>query len=277
MGFLSKQVWRDSRLPSEREKLRKAIYRDLSHDSNVLAFFYGGSVGKRNEDVYSDLDLRVVVEEEAYEPFLQNKKDRAKNWGDVLFYEDFPWASYSIAHFRSFIKVDAFYYKKSDLLPSPYLEDLTIDYDPYGFIAELTKQSKQLKYEFTAEDFEVWRGKFFAYLHEVYRRVHRQEYNYAFKMINDMSFSIVVGWYVVLGEVPNSFGDWSKVEGARSPLSEKQLHLLKKWDPGKRDINFLAEIINGQLDAFLSVHNSLASRLGIMVDENWIKEMIGKV
>lgn len=274
MGFLTKHEERDASLPKERQKLREAIYQDLFQDPNVLAFFYGGSLAKGNEDLYSDLDLRIVVKDEVFETFRLKKKERATNWGDVLYYEDFPSATYSIAHYRSFIKVDTFYYRKSDLQPSVYLKHLLIEHDPHGILHQLRDQSQSLSYFFTKDEFEVWRGKFFAYLHEVYRRVQRGEYNYAFQMVNSLSYSIVIGWYLEMGEVPNSFGDWSKVEGPRSPLSEKQLNQLVSWDVGVRDDEKLVHVVRSQVKEFTRVHRTLAERLGVPVNQAWLKEII---
>lgn len=277
MGFGAKYEQRDSHIPLERQKLRESIYQDLMEDPSILAFFYGGSLAKGNKDVYSDLDLRIIVEDEAFEAYRSNKKERAKNWGDVLYYEDFPWAPYSIAHYRSFIKVDTFYYRKSDLQPSPYLKHLLIEHDPYGIVNRLRDESLPLEYHFTEQEFEVWRGKFFAYLHELYRRVQRGEYNYAFQMVHSLSYSIVIGWYVEMGEVPNSFGDWSKVEGPRSPLKEEQLNLLVRWDVGKRDAEKLQDIARNQVKEFIRVHRVLAERVDVPVNDKWVSEIIEMV
>lgn len=277
MGFLTKHEQRDTRIPLEREKLRETIYKDLVRDANILAFFYGGSLAKGNEDVFSDLDLRVIVKDEAFEAYRSNKKERAKLWGEVLYYEDFPWASYSIAHYRSFIKVDTFYYRQSDLQPSPYMKHLLIEHDPKGIVSQLRDESQSINYPFSQDEFEVWRGKFFAYLHELYRRVQRGEFNYAFQLIHSMSYSIVVGWYVEMGEVPNSFGDWSKVEGPRSPLSEERLNVLVKWDVEKRDAEKLFQIARSQVEEFIRIHRVLAKRIGVPVNDEWISEIIEMV
>nr|WP_205825416.1 aminoglycoside 6-adenylyltransferase [Bacillus sp. RO1] len=264
-------------MPTERQKLREAIYKDLVQDANILAFFYGGSLAKGNEDLYSDLDLRIVVEDSSYETYRSNKKERATNWGDVLYYEDFPRAPYSIAHFRSFIKVDTFYYRQSDLQPSPYLKYLLIEHDPNGIISQIRDKSQSIDYQFSEEEFEVWRDKFFAYLHEVYRRVQRGEYNYAFQMVNSLSYSIVIGWYVEVGEVPNSFGDWSKVEGPRSPLSGEQLSQLEQWDTRMRDAKELFTIARSQTEEFIRIHCVLAERVGAPVNQDLLQEIIDMV
>lgn len=88
MGFEALQNFyqkRDGELPLQRKKLMRTIEQDLVADKNVLAVFYGGSIGKESTDLYSDIDLRVVVRDAVFEKFRENKKKRAANWGQVLF------------------------------------------------------------------------------------------------------------------------------------------------------------------------------------------------
>lgn len=103
MGFETKHRKRDLEIPKHRQILLNIIEQDLLSDGNIIAVFYGGSIGNQNTDLYSDIDLRIVVKDEVFEEYRVNKKQRAKKWGKVLFFEDFPWATYSIAHFDTFI------------------------------------------------------------------------------------------------------------------------------------------------------------------------------
>ncbi len=116
-----------------------------------------------------------MVTEKSHSIYIANKKERAKNWGDVLFFEDRgPYAPYSIAHFTNFVKLDTFYYKPQELQPSIYLkEEADIDYDPHGLIKAVKEASQDKTYVLTLEEFETWRGEFFGYLHDTYRRVMR--------------------------------------------------------------------------------------------------------
>lgn len=115
MGLETKFKERDLDIPKHRQELITAIELDLTNYHNVLAIFYGGSIGNQNVDLYSDIDLRIVVRDEVFEEYRINKKQRANNWENVLFFEDFPWATQSIAHYNAFIKVDSFYYKNKDI------------------------------------------------------------------------------------------------------------------------------------------------------------------
>src|SRR5690606_40255131 len=53
-------------------------------------------------------------------------------------------------------------------------------------------------------------------------------------LFRSMRLSMVTAWYMDAGIQPNSFGDWAKLEGNRSKLSELQLLLLEKWDSRDR-------------------------------------------
>ncbi|MFP3340703.1 hypothetical protein R0J91_22200, partial [Micrococcus sp. SIMBA_131] len=63
MGFEIKPSKRDIEIPRHRQNLSDAIERDLLTDENILAVFYGGSIGNQSSDMYSDIDLRVVVKD----------------------------------------------------------------------------------------------------------------------------------------------------------------------------------------------------------------------
>lgn len=54
LKFSSKHQSRDNNLVEDRQKLRNHIENDLSKDNDVLAIFYGGSIARGNEDIYSD-------------------------------------------------------------------------------------------------------------------------------------------------------------------------------------------------------------------------------
>lgn len=75
---------RDLVLPINRKKMMD----NIEKDSNVLAIFYGGSLGNNNTDIYSDIDLRIVIDQSMIQEYRDDKKQRAQKWGNVLFYED---------------------------------------------------------------------------------------------------------------------------------------------------------------------------------------------
>ncbi|MDM5317278.1 aminoglycoside 6-adenylyltransferase [Fictibacillus sp. b24] len=277
MGFESIQAKfeaRDRDLPKQRNILMRAIEQDLFNDENVLAVFYGGSIGNQNTDLYSDIDLRIVVKDEVFEEYRSRKKERAKKWGTVLFYEDFPWTTYSVAHYDSFIKVDTFYYKKRDLQPSVWLQHIKIVHDPET-LAELVRQkSLQLSYSPTAEEVELWRTKFFAYVHEIYRRVMRNEIYYALSCLDNLRFSMATGWYMAKGAQPNTFGDWAKIEGKRSQLADWQINLLQQWHSSREEI---FSVMKSIIIEFKKVHKELCEIVDIKYDQRWEETILDLV
>ncbi|WEG14539.1 hypothetical protein PU629_09335 [Pullulanibacillus sp. KACC 23026] len=275
MGFEAK-LQRDSEIPNHRQRLIKAIECDLVSDENILAIFYGGSVGNNTTDLYSDIDLRIVVKDDAFEKYRLNKKQRARNWGPVLFYEDLPWATHSIAHYESFIKVDTFYYKPKDIQPSVWLQDIKIVRDTKSLVMNALIKSMSLSYKPSVQEVEIWRTKFFAYVHEAYRRVMRKEIYYALHCLDQIRLSMVTAWYMEAGHQPNTFGDWAKLEGSRSKLWDWQLELLEAWHCGRDPIEIM-NVIKGILPEFESVHKNLCRLVGLAEDREWVEAVFNMI
>lgn len=276
MGYETKHKQRDLEIPNYRQKLMSVIEADLIKDKNVRAVFYGGSIGKQQTDLYSDIDLRIVVKDEMYEDYRKNKKQRAKSWGNVLFFEDFPWTTYSIAHYEGFLKVDSFYFKINDLQPSVWLQHIKIIHDATGVLPSLLEKSKRMHYEPTVEEFERWRGKCFAYIHETYRRVMRNERYYALQCLDHLRLSIILAWHMEAGTPPNTFGDWAKLEGPRSFLSESQLMLLEHWHSSREPRNIMI-VLKMMFPEFKRVHNVLCHNFGLPEDPDWVDRLLDMV
>lgn len=277
MTFQNKFEQRDLSLPDCRNRLLSAIEHDLVNDNDVLALFYGGSIGNENTDLYSDIDLRVVVKPEKLKAFISNKKTRPKNWGNVLFIEDTnPNGIYTVVHYDCFVKVDTFYYKPGDIHPSTWLKNIKIVKDTNGFMAETLEQSSVLNYEPTIKKFELWRGKFFAYLHEAYRRSMREEYYYALNCIDNLRLSMSMAWYMDKGIQPNALGDWAKYEGERSELDSRQQRLLQKWACGRNQIEIF-NVMEQIVYEFENVHRSLCQKLNVNEDANWVRQIVEMV
>ena len=275
--FVSRHEERDLDLPRHRELLMRAIESDLQADDNVLAAFYGGSIGNENADLYSDIDLRIVVKTEKIKEYVSNKLTRPRRWGNVLYFEDtYSSSIYTVVHFDSFVKVDTFYYKREDIVPSVWLKNIKIIKDTSAMLAKFLDRSMLLSYEPTFKEIELWRTKFFAHLHEAYRRTMREEYYYALRSIDNLRLSMVTAWYMGVGVHPNTFGDWAKYEGERSELVDWQQMLLKSWACGRDPIEIM-DVMKGIADEFIKVHKSLCDRVEVDNDPEWVNEIIGMV
>ncbi|MED3996063.1 nucleotidyltransferase domain-containing protein [Peribacillus frigoritolerans] len=165
MGFVSKHLERDESLPKHRDVILKNALKDLKTDSNVLAIYLGGSLAKGNIDNYSDVDLHTIVTSEKKSDFIKDKKNRAKNWGEVLFYEDFnPFSPVVVTHYDCFVKVDSWYHSPNEIVPSIWLKGLKVLYDPTNIISNVIKKSSNLVYKPSSEEVEFWRGKLLAFI-----------------------------------------------------------------------------------------------------------------
>lgn len=272
----SKHLQRDIEIPIHRQKIKEAIEKDLAGDPFIIAVFYGGSIGNQNSDYYSDIDLRIVVAEEAFDRYREEKQKRAARWGDILFFEDIPFSNYSTAHYENFVKVDMFYYRLKDVLPSFWLRNIEVFYDSSEMLEDVVAKSRQLTFEPTIEDVDLWRTKFFAALHELYRRVMRAELYYAASCLDTMRFLITVGWYMEVGIQPNALGDWAKIEGNRSLLQQWQLEELAKWDSSRNPDEMMA-VAPKIVEAFKKVHKSLCEQVGMEEDRAWVEQVLRKV
>lgn len=261
MNFSSRHAHRDSELPKHRDRLVQTAVADLSGDSDVLAVYLGGSLAKGNWDVYSDIDLRVVVKPDRHPDFVKDKLNRSKRWGSVIFFEDLgPRFSHTVTHYDCFLKIDSFYYKPEDLRPSLWLHDTKIVYDPHGIVRTVYEDSLKLTYTLSIEEFERWRGKVFANMHEVYRRVMRGEMSYALKMLNGLAGFVVQGWHMEAGRNPSLWADWSKVEGPRSCLEDWQLSLLDAWH-SERNAAAIMKSMASMVPEWLRLNKELSQKL----------------
>jgi hypothetical protein len=76
--------------------------------------------------------------------------------------------------------------------------------------------------------------------------------------------------------LPNTFGDWAKVEGERSKLFDWQLKLLEQWH-SSRDPNEIMNVIKSVVLEFLRVHKSLCGKLGFEENPKWVEEILNMV
>lgn len=273
MGFRTKHHERNQGLPFYRSRLMDVIEEDLLNDKNITGVFYGGSIGKGNTDLFSDIDIRIIVKDEVFEAYRLSKKERARRWGIVLFFEDYPWTAHTVAHFDAFVKVDTFYYKMKGVHPSVFLQDIKIIHDPSGRLTTLKEQSMQLTYKLCMEEMEAWSSKFLAYIHEAYRSLMRGEYYSALHYVDGLRHSVAMGWYMAAGYQPNAMGDWSKIEGDRSKLTDSQKSILRQWNATAVPDEIMTVIKMLALE-FQAIHQSLCDQLAIERETERIEKIL---
>ncbi|WP_052158894.1 nucleotidyltransferase domain-containing protein [Halobacillus sp. BBL2006] len=69
---------------------RKAAHRiteSLKRDNRVKSVFLKGSMGRDENDEYSDIDLYCLVEEKHLESFLKDRKKHVEVYREIIFYD----------------------------------------------------------------------------------------------------------------------------------------------------------------------------------------------
>ncbi|WP_274307085.1 aminoglycoside 6-adenylyltransferase [Solibacillus daqui] len=275
MGFVSRHLERDLSLPKRRDVLLEKALNDLTSDTNVLAIYQAGSLARGNFDNYSDIDLHTIVTPEKKADFIKDKRNRARKWGGVLFFEDFnPSSPVVVTHYDSFVKVDSWYHSPDEVEPSIWLKGYKVLYDPNNIISVVIKESSYKVYKPSSDEVEFWRGKLVAFIHETYRAVMRDEIYYALSNLDRVRWLIVSGWYMEMEQhLDSPFGVWSKIEGKRSKLKDWQLSLLESWDCG-RNTNQIMKTLVSMVSEILRLNKYLSKQVNIEENEDQIKKII---
>jgi predicted nucleotidyltransferase len=253
----------------------KNTLNDLKSDLNVLAIYQAGSLARGNFDNYSDIDLHIIVTPEKKADFIKDKRNRARKWGDVLFYEDFnPSSPVVVIHYNSFVKVDSWYHTPEEVTPSIWLKGYKVFYDPNNIISVVIKESSYKVYKPSSDEVDFWRAKLVAFIHETYRAVMRDEIYYALSNLDKVRWLIVSGWYMEMEQhLDSPFGVWSKIEGKRSKLKDWQLSLLESWDCG-RNTNQIMKTMVSMVSEILRLNKCLSKQVNIEENEDQIKKII---
>ena len=269
---------RDELLSRERESLLGVALEDLRQDAEVSGVYLAGSLAKGNHDLYSDIDLHIVVAPGLLGRFVECKRERAARWGPVLFYEDDnPELPVTVVTYETFVKVDAWYHQPDDIQTSLWLCGCRTLYDPTGIIQPIIDDSEKLVYQVTQDEVELWRGKVFAYMHETYRSVMRGELFAASSMLDSLRWQMARGWHMELGKrMDCGKGVRSKVEGSRSPLSQSQGALLRSWYC-HLDKDGITRVLRDLAPEFLKLNRSLCSITGTDEKREWCQRIINKV
>lgn len=274
-AFSSRHKERDLTLPAHRKKLLDNAVKDLAADPDVLAIYLGGSLAKGNFDNYSDIDLHTVVKAEKKPAFIEKKRNRAEKWGEVLFHEDAnPNSSVVVSHYVCFLKIDSWYHAQSEISASIWLKNIQALYDPDHILNEVIYNSSMLSYRLEPAEMALWKAKVLAFAHEIYRAVMREETFYAEFNLDRLRWLIVSGWYKEMDEhFDASYGSWSKVEGARSLLTTRQLSLLKSWRCGNEWDETMGTLKN-MVPELLRLNQTLSEKIGVEASEERFKSIL---
>lgn len=179
-----------------------------------------------------------------------------------------------VVHFDCFVKMDTWYQTPHELNSSIWMKGLKAVYDPNYVLKEVLDKSAEIEYAPTAEDVEQWRGKVFAYIHETYRSVIRNELYYAISHLDKFRWMMARGWYMENDQwVDSSWGVWSKLEGERSRLSDREKELLVSWDC-TRSPEHIMKTIADMVPEFMRLHKSLCHKTGLDERREWCAKII---
>ncbi len=133
-----------NRLPGHRSLLKRSVAR-FRDDDRVDGLVLGGSLALGGADFYSDVDLYVIVHDEAFEPVFTERDAAARAVGSPLFCftaEPVPGGSRDfIVTYPGPVKLDLMYYRESELEPDPKWEDRPVLKDDSGSVSAVVSRS----------------------------------------------------------------------------------------------------------------------------------------
>lgn len=236
------------------------------HNNKVCGIFLSGSVANNTYDLYSDVDLRLVVITENITQFTNDIKIEFKTNSNLLFFEPCPYFNNAIiAHFNNFIKADIFFYTKEMLIPSVWLKDIKILKDDNGYLELIKNKSKDLDFDVSSSQIENQILKFFATSHECFRRIQRGELLYANQLLMQMKSIIVCFYDYFDNRVDLSF---YKVENRLDKSLIKKLNLNIAVNSDNIDI---LNIINNE---FLDIESDLLVKKKIVRDLEYDRNIL---
>jgi predicted nucleotidyltransferase len=100
----------------------------LKADPSVRSIFLKGSMGRKEHDEYSDIDLYCLVEEGEEKEFLHRRLDHIKAYKKLIFYDDiFIIAPQIIAIYEDWLHIDLFTVTEKTIQEKDFF---TVLYDP---------------------------------------------------------------------------------------------------------------------------------------------------
>jgi len=104
------------------------VLESLKKDHSVRSVFLKGSMGRKEHDEHSDVDLYCLVEEGEEKTFLTRRLDHLKAYKDLLFHDDiFIIAPQIIAIYEDWLHIDLFTVTEKTIQEKDFF---TVLYDP---------------------------------------------------------------------------------------------------------------------------------------------------
>jgi len=183
----------------------------------VEAIYLSGSLAEGTDDHYSDIDLRVVAADMAYESVVALREPLPRTWGPFVFHETVN-PNLTVSYYESLTKADVFYYRSSAVLPSPWFNRGTrILLDRTGRLANVVEASKLLRFTSPSAAILNHIEKCLAGLIEGAKRTLRNEPIYASRLCGEALHHLLVADDLLCGRAP--FGSSKRERLAPGPLA----------------------------------------------------------
>jgi predicted nucleotidyltransferase len=168
----------------------------------VEAIYLSGSLAEGTDDLFSDIDLRVVVADAAYESVVVLREQLPTTWGPFLFHEAVG-PNLTVSFYESLVKADVFYYVSSAIVPSAWFNIGTrILLDRTGNLANVVKASEGLKFVAPSASILGHLAKSLAGLIEGAKRMRRDEPIYASRLCCEAVHHLLVADDLLSGRAP---------------------------------------------------------------------------
>ena len=253
---------KNANLNEERASLLNMVKDFCMNHKSIYAFFLGGSLAKNNADEFSDIDFRVVIPGSTSKKLVL--KELLEYFEPQMAFIETLTSFYSVIHFSSFIKLDFFVYYSEELIEDVWFKDILILQDSKDLLASLKEESMKKEFVVKKEDVNIYLNKYTAYLHELYRRWSREEYNYCEHCTLMMKHILISLWVIEKENIPNDLGDWSKYEGSRSLLNDSQKNFIASFTPIKlENIDYFVECMNEKV---LQSVSNISKQLNLQIN-----------
>lgn len=257
-----------------REEMLDGIESDLEHHAHVMAYFYEFPKHSVN---HQEIHLSVVVQPVFYENFVKHKRSLVAAWGKVLFYEeDYYYSTQLVVQYDNLVKLYLKLYEPKDIKPSVYYKEIEVAYDPYGLMNYVAEKSECSAYQLNYEALDNWRSKFFASYYELYRSLNANEPYQSLHSLDVMRWLIATMWLLKAGKKPNSYLNWSRMQGQESILTPKEQEKLMSWRV-EGSVEALKEKVDLILEEFKVLHKEACLKLDLIEDEEFIDRILTRI
>jgi hypothetical protein len=137
--------------------MMQKLEREILPKEEVLAAFYGGSIGGGIPDEYSDIDFYIVVEDGNFSSTFDSVPDMMRELGKIYFIIDRSHSNEWAFFFeKDFFEIDFGVRKVSELKPELKYREIIITKDNEGLLAGLQKRSREMEFKIVPKHFKAW-------------------------------------------------------------------------------------------------------------------------